>query len=51
MNDLFVIFPKDDNLQTVMGGFAENWNFPICEGAIDGTYTNIWTSRTPCWLC
>ena len=44
MNNLFdryVSFPKDDNLQKVIDGFAENWNFPNCAGAIDGTHVPI----------
>lgn len=41
MKSSFVFLPKGDELTEVMQEYKENWGFPMCAGAIDGTHVPI----------
>ena len=37
----YVTIPKGDHLKQVMATYKEEWGFPMCVGAIDGTNVPI----------
>ena len=40
-------WPTGEALKSVLNGFAEEWKFPQCAGAIDGTHKNCCSIRLP----
>ena len=36
-----ISFPSGENLLSVIQGYDEEWGFPMCGGAIDGTQIPI----------
>ena len=36
-----ILFPRGENLLNVIRGYNEEWGFPMCGGAIDGTHIPI----------
>ena len=37
----YITISKGDDLKQVMATYKENWSFPMCAGAIDGTHVPI----------